>query len=326
MSEPTKTTLELLWAVRDLDDERLSPKLRSVMVFALLFREKSGDVRPSVGQLARATGYDRTTVQRALRELEAIGRLVTTARKNGERDAPSDLRFALGPMGGAVQPIDETAGAAACGGPQDTAGGMLQREGLQAAAPRGCAVPHSEDLSEDLSEDPPSPPPVDRPSAGEKRPLYVRREQENATKAAFAAGVTAVTGVRYGVKDRDRTALDDAIDCHCPIRQHTEARDAWITASAKTFREAIRGRERFHAHGSPSGWFDWLNNGSPSADALCPPSRDDADELAARRADGERRSSLKLARTHEIQNQEAAPLEQLSTHVSALLAAVGGAP
>ncbi len=156
-----------------------------------------------------------------------------------------------------------------------------------------------------------------------KRPLSLRRFEEGFLGAAFAAGVSTVTGAAYAVPDDERRALDDLVDAHCPT--HGGARDVWLRDVARRFREAIRGREKFHRFGGPRGCLDWVNAGSPSADELAKSAEDlRADHLEARRKTKALAALRRTDAAHAEAEAEAMPLEQLRSGVGDLLRAVGG--
>lgn len=77
--DPTDT-LRLLWAVRDLKDPRLTVQHKAVLVALVMHREVDGTMAPAAKQLVEAMGQGRTTMFRALAELERWSYVTRTNR------------------------------------------------------------------------------------------------------------------------------------------------------------------------------------------------------------------------------------------------------
>ena len=74
------TALDLFWTVRDLVDPRLRATHRAALFALVAFREQDGTIAPSAKQLVATTGFSRSTVLRAVEELEAWGLIRSTFR------------------------------------------------------------------------------------------------------------------------------------------------------------------------------------------------------------------------------------------------------
>lgn len=177
------TTLSLLWAIRDLDDERLGPTHGAVLYALASFysgREAPNCVRASVEQLAGAAKMARTTALRALADLGRFG-IVRRGPRNRREVAEYDLSPVLEAHGrksaGATpeKSVSRTTEKSVPRTTEKSAGATTERsvprtteksvsdlrevrlsassgppDGLLSGPPDG----PSEDLSEDLSEDP----------------------------------------------------------------------------------------------------------------------------------------------------------------------------
>lgn len=87
------TSLEVLWWVRSHGSAvGIRAPDRLVMIMLVAFWEPGGRLRPSVGQLQRATGLGRTAVQRALRRLAQAG--LVRIRAGGGR-APNSYELTI---------------------------------------------------------------------------------------------------------------------------------------------------------------------------------------------------------------------------------------
>lgn len=83
------TSLELLWRIRDLADERIRPPSKAVLYAIVAFAEQRGLVmRPSLDQIARGAGTSRATAIRVVADLETWGYLVRD-RSGGRRQTVS---------------------------------------------------------------------------------------------------------------------------------------------------------------------------------------------------------------------------------------------
>lgn len=208
---------------------------------------------------------------------------------------------------------------------------QAQRERARARGEDGPEVQERADPSEPSARPPPESAPasrvvdaVRRPPPSE-RPLYVRRQEQTFVTAAFAEGVREATGSAYVVPAAEIRDLDNGIDGFAPTREG-EARDAWLRASAKDFRRAIRNREQYHRGGGPRGWLEWLGMGAPSAEwlAMTPAQREEhaADE-ARRKAAADRRARPKLL-PPPISSEPPISPEQATASLERLFAPFGG--
>ena len=147
------TTLDMLWAIRDLRDARLRLAHAATLLALLAHREQDGAISPSIQQLAEATHADPKTVRRALRELEEW-EFLTTRKRVSRLGEPLSNVYELTLRREEVLPKLEVSPEAAV--PPDSAGrtpavGTTSPQKRQGVLPG--TVP-SEDLSPDHPEDP----------------------------------------------------------------------------------------------------------------------------------------------------------------------------
>ncbi len=145
-----RTSLELLWQVRDVTDPRLRLVHRAVLFAMVSFRDQAGTISPSVTQLAKTLGADAKTIRRAEHDLAGWGYVTVQARSRAGRHLSNEYKLVL-----PVVPYSQDAGTPTTpvlpsreqGTPTTGVGySRLGRGVLPGTVP-------SEDLSEDQTED-----------------------------------------------------------------------------------------------------------------------------------------------------------------------------
>lgn len=148
-----RSTLNMLYEVRDLvlsDDVGAGSAHKAVLLSILLYRERSGLIRPSIDQIARGAGVHRATVLRVLPELEAAG-LIRRRHRGGRR--PSEFEVFTTGARDATGERSRLHGAPAAEDARDESQLHGARDAVACGRRSGRTVRPSEDLSEDLSED-----------------------------------------------------------------------------------------------------------------------------------------------------------------------------
>lgn len=80
-----RSTLDLLFAMKFLEDDRLRKSHRSTLFALLAYREKNGESSPAIRQAADVSGADDKSVRSALQDLETWGYVTCRRRKSKGR-------------------------------------------------------------------------------------------------------------------------------------------------------------------------------------------------------------------------------------------------